>query len=541
MVSEGHQRSGLTTAEDTRRRQSSRVSAMWMDESARYSMSWRLLRTRVSGDLQNVPNWCNLYEGLIRLAVSATRQCVPEAREEVAPVPTVCKHPPPPPPIHRHKVSDLLLEIGQFASSFHDKIDVKHTCTEVDFAIGSPFIRHTLDDSEPIADFQGNKKGVPYCQVRSNTGYSMGQQPMNKHLRLEGFTVNGSDGRETANQTLLSRLQPLPAVTGRRRFQLRDLRTRVTQHALPGESPRWPRGAGEALLRVSGGSATWGEMPSVIKVAFSAEWNHFAARTPASRATDVVAQWQFGFLKTETRHIPKRNIKGDMTLLKLSFEKAFLPNALCAVRSNKRERHMRNAGCPWSVRTDRLEEVIRQHINNMTSTSTRSVARQMDASLSTVWDVLEVNRRHPYRWKKVHGIQLKYVFKTPFSQAHFPARLAFAMTIDKAQGESLQVCGLNLENPFSSHGHLYVAWSRVEEPSDLFVRCRSRIFTVGIVPDDATGLRVFSGISRFPRPCIPHFTLTGIPCLDDSVEAKLPGHHDRFIVQEKSYRDRHEP
>ncbi|KAJ8870625.1 hypothetical protein PR048_029648 [Dryococelus australis] len=36
-------------------------------------------------------------------------------------------------------------------------IEVKHVYTEVDFAIGSPFIRHALDDSEPITDLQGNK------------------------------------------------------------------------------------------------------------------------------------------------------------------------------------------------------------------------------------------------------------------------------------------------------------------------------------------------------------------------------------------------
>lgn len=42
------------------------------------------------------------------------------------------------------------------------------------------------------------------------------------------------------------------------------------------------------------------------------------------------------------------------------------------------------------------------------------------------------------------------------------------MTINKAQGQSLQVCGLNLENPCFSHGQLYVACSRVGKPSDLF-------------------------------------------------------------------------
>ncbi|KAJ8871003.1 hypothetical protein PR048_027306 [Dryococelus australis] len=38
-----------------------------------------------------------------------------------------------------------------------DKIDVKQVYTEADFVTGSQFMRHALDDSEPIADLQGNK------------------------------------------------------------------------------------------------------------------------------------------------------------------------------------------------------------------------------------------------------------------------------------------------------------------------------------------------------------------------------------------------
>ncbi|XP_065370863.1 uncharacterized protein LOC135963006 [Calliphora vicina] len=56
-----------------------------------------------------------------------------------------------------------------------------------------------------------------------------------------------------------------------------------------------------------------------------------------------------------------------------------------------------------------------------------------------------------------------------FKRLQFPIRLAFAMTINKAQGQSLQVCGLNLENPCFSHGQLYVACSRVGKPTDLYV------------------------------------------------------------------------
>ena len=43
-----------------------------------------------------------------------------------------------------------------------------------------------------------------------------------------------------------------------------------------------------------------------------------------------------------------------------------------------------------------------------------------------------------------------------FKQLQFHVRLAFSMSINKAQGQSLQVCGLNLENPCFAFGQLYV-------------------------------------------------------------------------------------
>jgi ATP-dependent DNA helicase PIF1 len=41
----------------------------------------------------------------------------------------------------------------------------------------------------------------------------------------------------------------------------------------------------------------------------------------------------------------------------------------------------------------------------------------------------------------------------------FPMRLAFAMTINKAQGQSLKVVGIHLHTPVFSHRQLYVAVS----------------------------------------------------------------------------------
>lgn len=63
----------------------------------------------------------------------------------------------------------------------------------------------------------------------------------------------------------------------------------------------------------------------------------------------------------------------------------------------------------------------------------------------------------------------------PFKRLQFPIRLAFAMTINKSQGQTMSICGLDLENPCFSHGQLYVACSRVGRPSSLFVLTKDRL------------------------------------------------------------------
>ena len=50
----------------------------------------------------------------------------------------------------------------------------------------------------------------------------------------------------------------------------------------------------------------------------------------------------------------------------------------------------------------------------------------------------------------------------PFSlrRRQFPVRLAFAISINKAQGQSVKRVGIDLRVPVFSHGQLYVALSR---------------------------------------------------------------------------------
>ncbi|XP_075703412.1 ATP-dependent DNA helicase Pif1-like [Rhinoderma darwinii] len=56
-----------------------------------------------------------------------------------------------------------------------------------------------------------------------------------------------------------------------------------------------------------------------------------------------------------------------------------------------------------------------------------------------------------------------------FQRQQFPVRLAFAMTTNKAQDQSLKVAGIHLQSPCFSHGQLYVACSRVGTGKNLYI------------------------------------------------------------------------
>uniref|UniRef100_UPI00358F66B7 ATP-dependent DNA helicase PIF1-like n=1 Tax=Myxine glutinosa TaxID=7769 RepID=UPI00358F66B7 len=53
------------------------------------------------------------------------------------------------------------------------------------------------------------------------------------------------------------------------------------------------------------------------------------------------------------------------------------------------------------------------------------------------------------------------LFPFQMQRKQFPVRLCFAMTSNKAQGQTLEKVGINLQTDFFSHGQLYVAMSRV--------------------------------------------------------------------------------
>lgn len=56
-----------------------------------------------------------------------------------------------------------------------------------------------------------------------------------------------------------------------------------------------------------------------------------------------------------------------------------------------------------------------------------------------------------------------------FKRIQFPIQLAYAITINKSQGQTLTHVGICLQREIFSHGQLYVAFSRVTSPKNIHI------------------------------------------------------------------------
>jgi ATP-dependent DNA helicase PIF1 len=83
-----------------------------------------------------------------------------------------------------------------------------------------------------------------------------------------------------------------------------------------------------------------------------------------------------------------------------------------------------------------------------------------------------------------------------FTRLQFPIRPAFALTINKAQGQTLATTGLYLPLSVFAHGQLYVALSRCSDPNNLKV----------LILDKPAALRPTSAPDEQLRTPIGHHT-----------------------------------
>jgi hypothetical protein len=63
-------------------------------------------------------------------------------------------------------------------------------------------------------------------------------------------------------------------------------------------------------------------------------------------------------------------------------------------------------------------------------------------------------------------------FTIKLNRRQFPIQLAFALTINKSQGQTLNHIGIDLRNPIFAHGQLYVAFSRATSSQQIKVLLR---------------------------------------------------------------------
>ena len=67
-------------------------------------------------------------------------------------------------------------------------------------------------------------------------------------------------------------------------------------------------------------------------------------------------------------------------------------------------------------------------------------------------------------------------YPVPFKRTQYPVLGAYYLTINRAQGQTLERAGLYLEESVFTHGHLYVGFGRCGDPrSFLFMQTKQNL------------------------------------------------------------------
>ena len=108
-------------------------------------------------------------------------------------------------------------------------------------------------------------------------------------------------------------------------------------------------------------------------------------------------------------------------------------------------------------------DVKRKHCNG-----TRYIIKEMHSNL-IVAEKLSGGPDSTLLIPRIPHISKDTSFPVPFRRIQFPVLVAYYMTINRAQGQTLTRSGIYLPRSVFSHGHLYVAFGRNGDPDETFI------------------------------------------------------------------------
>ena len=123
--------------------------------------------------------------------------------------------------------------------------------------------------------------------------------------------------------------------------------------------------------------------------------------------------------------------------------------------------HLKKGAVIFLMRNLRIEH---QHCNG-----SRYIIQDVSAHLITAQRLSSSDPNDVLLIPQIPHLTKDTDFPFIMKRLQFPVKVAFAMTFNRAQGQSLAKCGILLPRSVWTHGQLYVAFSRCSDPQNVKV------------------------------------------------------------------------